>query len=256
MLFDTHVHLNNKKFNYDREEVINSAKEAGVEYLLNVSYDERSILQSLSLSRKYSFIYAAVGIHPHYVKDVDESIINKMEKECKNKKVVAIGEIGLDYYRDLSPRALQKEWFSKQIYFAKKMKLPIIVHNRDSNDDSTDIIKSEKAGEYGGIVHSFSGDRTMLTTILNEGMHISVSGPVTYRSAENLRDIIKIAPLDRILIETDCPYLTPEPFRGQRNEPMYVKFVAEEIAKIKRMKFEDVAEITTQNALKLFNIQE
>lgn len=255
MLFDTHVHLNAKKFNSDREEVINAAKDAGVEYMLNVSYDELSISHSLSLSRKYSFIYAAIGVHPHYVKDASESIIAKMEQECKNKKVVAIGEIGLDFYRDLSPRDVQKEWFIKQIHLAKKVKLPIIVHNRDSNDVSIDIIVSEQAGENGGIVHSFSGDKGMLTAVLDAGMHISISGPVTYRNAADLREIIKIAPIDRIVIETDCPYLTPEPFRSQRNEPAYVKFVAKEIAKIKQMSFDKVAETTTQNALKLLNIQ-
>lgn len=254
MMFDTHMHVNDKRFNSDREGVIRAAREAGVSYMLNVSYDERSIAHSVSLAEKYAFIYAAVGIHPHYVKDAAESVLDKIEEEYKKEKVVAIGEIGLDFYRDLSPREMQKEWFIKQIHLAKKLKAPIIVHNRDSNDVSTDIIKSENAGEYGGIIHSFSGDKAMLKAILEAGMHISISGPVTYGNSSRLRDIVKAAPIDRILIETDCPYLTPEPFRGRRNEPQYVKFVAEEIAAVKGMDFDEVADITTRNALKLFKI--
>ncbi|MCL1823833.1 MAG: TatD family hydrolase [Oscillospiraceae bacterium] len=255
MLFDTHAHINDKRFNTDREQVISSAKDCGVAYMLNVSYDERSVSQSISLAGKYPFIYAAIGIHPHYVKNHNESVLVKMEQEyLENNKIVAVGEIGLDFYRDLSPRELQKEWFVKQIHLAKKLKAPIIVHNRESNDASVEIIKAENAGEYGGIIHSFSGDKAMLNAVLDAGMHISFSGPVTYKSAADIREIIKIAPIDRILIETDCPYLTPEPYRGRRNEPAYVRFVAEEIARIKKMDFEEVAEITTQNAFDVLKL--
>ena len=253
-LFDTHVHLNDKRFCNDIQRTIENAQKAEVAVMLNVSYNQRSIAQTDGITKKYSFIYGAVGLHPHYVKDTSASIFDEMRKCCENKKIVAIGEIGLDYYRDLSPRNMQKEWFVKQIELAKELKKPIIVHNRESNEDSVEIIKSTHAGEYGGVVHSFSGDTEMLKVILNENMHISVNGISTYKSAHLLKQVIKAVPMEHLLIETDCPYLTPDPFRGGRNEPAYVKIVAEAVAEVKKISVEEVARITTQNACKLFEI--
>lgn len=254
MLFDTHAHFNDNRFKHDRDEAINKAHEDGVSYILNVSYNIPSLDQSVSLSRKYNFIYAAVGIHPHYSKDMDGELLIKLRNLTQNKKVVAIGEIGLDYYRNLSPVDIQKDCFIKQIGLAKELNLPIIVHIRDANDDALDILKAENAKDVGGIIHSFSGDVKMAKEVLDNNFYISVGGPVTYRNARNLTDVVKYVPDDRLLIETDCPYLTPEPFRGKRNDSSFVRLVAEKIAEIKGESFEKVAEVTTTNAKRLLKI--
>ncbi|KNY29184.1 TatD family hydrolase [Pseudobacteroides cellulosolvens] len=254
MLFDTHAHFNDKRFKDDRDEAIKKAYESGVSYILNVSYNIPSLEQSISLSRKYSYIYAAVGIHPHYSKEMNDEVLEKVRSLAKNNKVVGIGEIGLDYYRDLSPREVQKDCFVRQIDLAKEIKLPIIVHIRDANEDALKVLKDENAREVGGIIHSFSGDINMAREVMENNFYISVGGPVTYRNAGKLIDVVKYVPLDRLLIETDCPYLTPEPFRGNRNDSSLVRLVAEKIAEIKDKTFDEIAEITTNNAKRLFKI--
>ena len=254
MLFDTHAHFNDNRFKHDRDEAIKKACESGVSYILNVAYNVPSLEHSVSLARRYSYIYAAVGIHPHYSKEMNDEVLDKIRSLAKNKKVVAIGEIGLDYYRDLSPRDVQKKCFIKQINLAKKLKLPIIVHIRDANEDALSILKAENAKDVGGIIHSFSGDVEMAKEVLDNNFYISVGGPVTYRNAKNLVDVIKFVPEKRLLIETDCPYLTPEPFRGKRNDSSFVRLVAEKIAEIKGKSFEEIASITTNNAKTLLGI--
>lgn len=254
MLFDTHAHFNDTRFKHDRDEAINKAHDSGVSYILNVSYNIPSLEHSVSLSRRYSFIYAAVGIHPHYSKEMKDEVLSKVRSLAANKKVVAIGEIGLDYYRDLSPREVQKKWFIKQIDLAKDLKLPIIVHIRDANEDALNVLKAENAKAVGGIIHSFSGDVKMAKEVLDNNFYISVGGPVTYHNARNLIEVVKYVPDDRLLIETDCPYLTPEPLRGKRNDSSLVRLVAEKIAEIKGKSFEEIADITTNNAKRLCNI--
>ena len=254
MLFDTHAHFNDKRFKDDRDEAIKKAYESGVSYILNVSYNILSLGDSVSLSRKYSYIYAAVGIHPHYSKEMNDEVFEKIANLADDKKVVGIGEIGLDYYRDLSPREVQKDCFVRQINLAKEVRLPIIVHIRDANDDALKVLKNENAREVGGIIHSFSGDIDMAKEVIENNFYISVGGPVTYRNAGKLIDVVKYLPLDRLLIETDCPYLTPEPFRGRRNDSSLVRLVAEKIADIKGKTFDEIADITTNNAKRLFNI--
>jgi hydrolase, TatD family len=226
MLSDTHAHFNDNRFKHDRDEAIRNAHDSGVSYILNVSY---SIEQSVSLSKKYSYIYAAVEIHPHDAKEMNEDVMNKIRHFAENEKVVAIGEIGLDYYRDLSPRDIQKKWFIKQIDLSKKLKLPIIVHIRYANEDALDVLKTENAKDVGGIIHSFSGDVKMAREVLDNNFYISVGGPVTYKNARHLIDVVRFVPDDRLLIETDCPYLTPEPFGGKRNDSSLVRLVAEKI---------------------------
>ncbi|MFZ5987133.1 MAG: TatD family hydrolase [Bacillota bacterium] len=254
MLFDTHAHFNDNRFKHDRDEAIKNAHESGVSYILNVSYNIPSLEHSVSLSRRYSYIYAAVGIHPHYSKEISDEVLSKICSLAGNKKVVAIGEIGLDYYRDLSPRDVQKKWFVRQIDLAKDLKLPIIVHIRDANEDALNVLKAENAKDVGGIIHSFSGDIKMAKEVLDNNFYISVGGPLTYHNARNLIDVIKFVPDDRLLIETDCPYLTPEPFRGKRNDSSLVRLVAEKIAEIKSKSFEEIANTTTNNARRLLNI--
>ncbi len=254
MLFDTHAHFNDNRFKHDTDEAIKNAYESGVSYILNVSYNIPSIDHSVSLSKRYSYIYAAVGIHPHYSKEMNDEVLNKVRSMAENDKVVGIGEIGLDYFRDLSPRDVQKKWFAKQIDLAKELKLPVIVHIRDANEDALNVLKAENARDVGGIIHSFSGDVKMAKEVLNNNFYISVGGPVTYRNVRNLIDVVKFVPDDRLLIETDCPYLTPEPFRGKRNDSSLVRLVAEKIADVKGKSFEEIANVTTNNAKRLFNI--
>ncbi len=255
MLFDTHAHYDDERFSNDRDEVIERAHKSGVKYILNASYDLKSSSESISLSDKYDFIYAAVGIHPHEVGSVDDSVISILEDYAlNNSKVVAIGEIGLDYYYDNSPRELQKYWFARQIRLARKLGLPIIVHNRDAHEDTLNIVREEKAGEVGGVFHCYSGSVEMAKELIKNNFYIAIGGVVTFKNARKVVEVAAFVPDDRLLIETDCPYMTPEPFRGKRNESSYVRLVAEKIAQIRGVSAEYIAQITTENAKRLFNI--
>ncbi|MCX7921362.1 MAG: TatD family hydrolase [Clostridia bacterium] len=254
MLFDTHAHYNDNRFKHDRYEAIEMAHNSGVSYILNVSYSIPSLNQSISLSKRFSYVYAAVGIHPHYASELNDELLNQIRSLAANKKVVALGEIGLDYYRNLSPQDVQKLWFAKQIALAKELDLPIIVHNRDAHEDVYSILKSEDAKTVGGVIHSYSGNVEMARKLLDNNFYISISGPVTYRNAKELADVVRFVPGDRLLIETDCPYLTPEPFRGKRNDSSLVRLVAERIAEIRGASLEEIARVTTDNAKRLFRI--
>lgn len=254
MLFDSHAHLDDEKFDQDRYEVINKARESGVSYILNASSDLASAKNSVSLATDFDFIYAAVGVHPHYAGEMEESTLDAIRDLAAHNKVVAIGEIGLDYYYDTAPRDLQKHWFARQIDLAKELELPVIIHDRDAHEDILDIIKSQKAREVGGVFHCFSGSVEMAKEVLDNNFYISVGGVVTFKNARKIIDVVKYIPMDRLLIETDCPYLTPEPFRGKRNDSSYVRLVAEKIASIKGLSFESVASITLNNARQLLSV--
>ncbi|WP_182504029.1 TatD family hydrolase [Peribacillus huizhouensis] len=254
MLFDTHVHLNDKQFDEDLEEVIQRTKETGVSNMVVVGFDRPTIIRAMELVEKYDFIYAAVGWHPVDAVDMTDEDLNWIEDLALHPKVVAIGEMGLDYHWDKSPKDIQKDVFRKQIKLAKKVKLPIIIHNREATADIVEILKEENAHEVGGIMHCFSGSPEIAKECLEMNFYISLGGPVTFKNAKKPKEVAAEIPLDRLLIETDCPYLAPHPFRGKRNEPAYVKLVAEQIAEIKEITFEEVAEATTRNAKKLFGI--
>lgn len=255
MLFDTHAHFNDTQFNDDRDAAIERAKQNGVGYILTVSTNVASSVENVSLSQNYDIFYAAVGVHPHDVINLNNSTISALTDFASYPKVVAIGEIGLDYFYDNSPREAQKIWFSKQISLARYTKLPIIVHDRDAHEDVLNILKSEKASEVGGVFHCYSGSVDMARELLNMGFMISIAGPVTFKNAKKLIDVAKYIPDDMLLIETDSPYLAPEPYRGKRNESAYVKMTAEKIAKIRGKSFDYIAENTTSNAKRLFRIQ-
>ncbi|GGE84550.1 TatD family hydrolase [Priestia taiwanensis] len=255
MLFDTHVHLNAAQYNDDLQEVINRALEAGVKHQVVVGFDRETITRALELVEQYDFLYAAVGWHPVDAIDMTDEDLQWLEDLAAHPKVVALGEMGLDYYWDKSPKDVQKEVFRKQIRLAKKVKLPIIIHNRDATQDIVDILKEEGASEVGGIMHCFSGSVEIAKECMKMNFYISLGGPVTFKNARMPKEVAKEIPLEKLLIETDCPYLTPHPFRGKRNEPSYVKLVAEEIASLKELSFEEVATRTTENAKKLFKIE-
>ncbi|MBN6187376.1 TatD family hydrolase [Aneurinibacillus sp. BA2021] len=257
MLFDTHAHLNDEKFDEDRDETIARARENGISYICNIGYNRETIETSLALAHQYDFIYTAIGWHPQDAKTLTEADLSWIEQLAREEeKVVAIGEIGLDYYWDTSPKDVQQDVFRKQIRLAKKLKLPIIIHDRDAHQDILHILREEKAEEVGGIMHCFSGSPEMAKECLDLNFYISLGGPVTFKNAKKPKEVAEMVPLDRLLIETDCPYLTPEPYRGKRNESGYVRYVAEKIAELKNISFEELAEITTKNAKNLFHIKE
>lgn len=254
MLFDTHVHLNDDQFKEDIEEVIKRAQEAGVSSMVVVGFDRATITRAMELIEEYAFIYAAIGWHPVDAIDMLDEDLAWIEELSSHPKVVAIGEMGLDYHWDKSPRDIQKEVFRKQIRLAKKVKLPIVIHNREATADIVDILKEEHAEEVGGIMHCFSGSPEVAKECLNMNFYISLGGPVTFKNAKKPKEVAVEVPLDKLLIETDCPYLAPHPYRGKRNEPAYVKLVAEQIAELKGLTFDEVAAATTENARKLFGI--
>lgn len=254
MLFDTHVHLNAEQYNEDLQEVIDRARKEGVSNMVVVGFDRPTILKAMELAESYDFIYACVGWHPVDAIDMTDEDLVWIEELSKHPKVVAIGEMGLDYYWDKSPKEIQKEVFRKQIRLAKKVKLPIVIHNRDATADIVEILKEEGADEVGGIMHCFSGSPEVAKECVKLNFYISLGGPVTFKNAKKPKEVVAEIPLDKLLIETDCPYLTPHPYRGKRNEPSYVKLVAEQIAEIKGLTLEEVADVTTRNAKKLFAI--
>lgn len=253
MLIDTHTHLNDEKFDEDRTEVINRAKESGVEYIINIGYNKETILSTMELIEKYDFIFGAIGWHPNDAHEMKDEDLQWIEALSKHPKILAIGEIGLDYYWDFAPKDVQQRVFREQIRMAKRLKLPIIIHDRDAHQDILAILKEEGVEEIGGIMHSFSGSLEMANECMKLGFYISFSGPITFRNAKKPKEIAVNIPLDRILVETDSPYLTPEPYRGKRNESAYVKHVAEKIAELRGIELEEVEKLTSQNARKILN---
>jgi TatD DNase family protein len=255
MLFDSHAHYDDEKFTADKYEVIEKAYHSGVTYILNASSSISSSAESISISERFHFVYASVGIHPHNVNEIyNNNPIDTLADLAANNKVVAIGEIGLDYYYDFAPRELQQSWFERQIDLALNMGLPIIVHNRDAHEDVLKIVKNGNAKRVGGVFHCYSGSVEMAKELLKQNFYISIGGPVTFKNARKVVEVVRFVPNDRLLIETDCPYLTPEPYRGKRNDSSYIRLVAEKIAEIKNISFEEVAGFTTENAKRLFQI--
>jgi TatD DNase family protein len=254
MLFDTHVHLNAEQFEEDLEEVIGRAQAEGVSHMVVVGFDRPTITRAMELAEAYDFIFACVGWHPVEAIDMTDEDLAWIEELAAHPKVVAIGEMGLDYHWDKSPKDVQKDVFRRQIRLAKKVKLPIVIHNRDATADVVEILREEGAGEIGGIMHCYSGSVEVAKECLDMNFYISLGGPVTFKNAKKPKEVAEAVPLEKLLIETDCPYLAPHPYRGKRNEPAYVKLVAEQIAELKGLAYEEVAEATTENAKRLFGI--
>lgn len=253
MFFDTHTHLDDNRFDADREAVITACRESGVSLAVNVGADMPSSQNSVALAQSHDFIYAAVGVHPHEVEPLNDADMDTLKRLAKESKVVAIGEIGLDYYYDNSPRELQKKWFARQLELAKELGLPYIVHDRDAHGDTMDIIR--ESGYYNGVLHCFSGSAEMAKELVKWGMMISFAGPVTFKNATKVKEAAMAVPMERLLIETDSPYLTPEPHRGKRNDSSYVRYVAEEIARLRGLEISEAARITKENGMRFFGIE-
>lgn len=254
MFIDTHVHLNADQYEEDVAEVIERAKDSKVERMVVIGFDRKTIERAMKLTEKYEFIYAAVGWHPVDAIDCTEDDLRWIEELAAHPKVVGIGETGLDYHWDKSPKEVQQEVFRKQIQLAKKVGLPIIIHNREATEDILRILKEEKADEIGGVMHCFSGSVETARESIAMNFMISLGGPVTFKNAKKPKEVAEAISLDHLMIETDAPYLAPHPYRGKRNEPSYVPLVAEEIARLKGISVEEVALATTQNAEKFFNL--
>lgn len=254
MLFDTHTHLNVEAFEGIEAEKIENAKQLGVGEMAIVGFDYATIEKSLSLSKEFDNLYSIIGWHPTEAGSYDEKVEKFLIRHLTDDKVVALGEIGLDYHWMTSCEKTQEKVFRRQIDIAKQFDLPIVIHTRDALEDTYQILKNAKIPKAGGIMHSFSGEVSDAERFLDLGMHISLSGVVTFKKAESLREVAKIVPLDRLLVETDAPYLTPEPYRGKQNEPAYTFYTAKRIAEVRGMSFDDLAKATTDNATKLFRI--
>ncbi|MBM4121885.1 MAG: TatD family deoxyribonuclease [Nitrospira sp.] len=258
MLIDSHAHLDDARFDGDREAVIARAQQAGVETFVTIGCDLATSRAAVELADRYPFVYATIGVHPHEVKQIGDDWYDELRRLAKHPKVVAYGEIGLDYHYNYSPPKLQRDRFREQIVLARELGLPIIVHTREAQEDTITILKEEQAQKVGGVFHCFSGDAWLAKDALDLGFFLSFSGVITFQNATMLRDIVKTVPMDRLLVETDCPYLTPVPHRGKRNEPAYVRHVAEKIAELKAegtaVTVEEIGHITSQNARRLFKI--
>lgn len=256
VLVDTHCHLDFESFQADRDAVVARARAAGVAAIIIPALDLSNLDAVLTLAEQYKDIYAAVGIHPNSTATWDERWLADLRDKARHPKVVAVGEIGLDYYWDKSPRATQHEAFTRQLALAAELDLPVIVHNRDATEDVLSLLaQSALVGkERAGVLHSFSADWAAAETALHLGFHIGITGPITFKKADELRRIALRAPLERILIETDAPFLTPQPYRGQRNEPAYVQHVAEGVAGVRSLPVAEVARQTSLNAVALFRL--
>lgn len=254
MLIDTHVHLNADQYDEDLDVVIERARDAGIEKMVVVGFDCKTIKRTMELIEAYEDIYGVIGWHPVDAVDCTDEDLRWIETLAAHEKIIGIGETGLDYHWDKSPKDVQKEVFKKQIALAKRVGLPIIIHNRESTQDCIQILKEENASEAGGIMHAFSADEKTADEVLDMNFYISLGGPVTFKNAQLPKDIAVHVPLNRLLVETDAPFLTPHPYRGKRNEPAYVKLVAEQIASLRDMSYDEFAKISTDNAKRLFSI--
>lgn len=256
-MFETHAHFDDEKFDVDREELLASLPANNIDYVVNVGASIETTKKTIELSKKYDFIYAAVGVHPSDISDLNEDTFFWLREQTKYEKTVAVGEIGLDYYWDKEPEVQknQRYWFKRQLELAREVNLPVIIHSRDAAKDTLDIMSEMKAGEIGGVVHCFSYSKEMALEYVKMGMYIGVGGVVTFKNAKKLKEAVEAIPMESILLETDCPYLTPEPNRGKRNSSLYLPYVVKEIANIKGISEEEVINITTQNAKKMYNIK-
>lgn len=253
MIFDTHAHYDSEQFNEDREELLCSMEEQGVGTIVNVCASYASCERVTNMVQKYPFMYAAVGIHPDHVGSLNEETFAKMKELFSRDKVIAVGEIGLDYYWDNESHDLQKKWFIRQLELARELDLPVLIHSRDAAADTMEIMKAYAEG-LNGVIHCYSYSREMAQEYVKMGFYIGVGGVVTFKNGRKLKETVAEIPLESIVLETDCPYLAPEPYRGKRNHSAYIRYVAETIAEIKGVTYEEVVAQTEENARKMYRL--
>ena len=253
MIFDTHAHYDDAQFDSDREELLSAMPDLGVTTIVNVSSTLESCEKCVELAGKYPYVYAAVGVHPDEVGALNEETFAEMEALLDNDRVVAVGEIGLDYYWDNESHELQKKWFVRQLELARQHHLPIIIHSREAAADTMEIMKAHAQG-LEGVIHCYSYSREQAEEYVKMGFYIGIGGVLTFKNAKKLKEVAAAIPLERIVLETDCPYLAPEPFRGKRNQSSYIRYVAEKLAEIKEMTVEEVIAVTEANAKKMYHL--
>ena len=256
MIFDTHAHYDDEQFDIDREELLGSMKEAGIETIVDVGASIETTKKALDLAHKYDFIYAAVGVHPSEVEELDDEGLELLRELSRDEKCLAIGEIGLDYHWPDPAPELQKKWFIKQLDLARQEKLPVIIHSRDAAADTMDIMKAQHAEEIGGVVHCFSYSKEIARQCVEMGFYIGIGGVLTFKNARKMVEVMEDTPMDRILLETDCPYLAPEPFRGKRNSSLYLPYVVQKMAEVKGISTDEVMSITRENARTMYRLQD
>jgi TatD DNase family protein len=254
MIIDSHAHLDMEEFNEDLEAVIERAVDGGIERIITIGIDPESTVKAIDIASRYSFIYATAGVHPHDAERATDEVLLELQSLAKNKKIVAWGEIGLDFFRNRASREKQLKAFNTQLEIAHELDLPVIIHNREADKETIEILKAHRNGIHKGVIHCFSSDYDTALTFIDMGFYISIPGVVTFANAGKLKDVVKRIPLDRMIVETDCPFLAPVPNRGKRNEPLYVTYTARMIAELRGITFEEVAEVTTINSKNLYNI--
>ena len=254
-IFETHAHYDDDAFDEDRDELIKSMPENGILKVVNIGANIKTSKATTVLTEKYDFVYGAVGVHPSDVSELERiGNLDDIEEMSHKEKIVAIGEIGLDYHYDDTDEGLQKKWFVEQMNLARRRELPIVVHSRDAARDTIDIMQAEHAGEIGGVVHCFSYSREIAKIFLDMGFYIGVGGVVTFKNGKKLKEVVEYVPLDRLVLETDAPYLAPEPFRGRRNTSLLIPYSANMIAQIKNIDVDELYQVTYDNALKLYRM--
>ena len=255
MIFETHAHYDDEQFDEDREQLLAGLQEAGIETVVNVGATLEGCLSTIRLAEQYPFIYAAVGVHPDEVGTLDEEKFSWLKEKLSHEKVVAVGEIGLDYYWDQESHEVQKKWFLRQLEAAREAGLPVIIHSRDAAEDTLNIVREYmKDGMYGGVIHCFSYSKEIAREYLNMGLYLGIGGVVTFKNSRKLKEVVEYAPLNQILLETDCPYMAPVPNRGKRNSSLYLPEVVKTIAEIKGVSCEEVVAVTESNAVKVLGL--
>ncbi len=255
MIFDTHTHYDDDAFQEDRDALIQSLLEGGIEAAVDVASSYESLARCLDLAHKYKHIYCALGIHPDDCGEMNESWIEEIREMASDEKVVAIGEIGLDYYWKNTDPLIQQKWFVRQLQLAKEVNLPVIIHSREAAADTMKIMKENHAEETGGVVHCYSYSKELAREYVKMGFYIGVGGVITFKNARKLVEVVEDLPLDRIVLETDCPYLAPVPYRGKRNSSLYLPYVVEKIAQIKNVSEQEVIDITRENAVTMYRLK-
>lgn len=253
-IFDTHAHYDDEAFDEDRETLLESLPENGIAKVVNVGASLASCGRTIELMKRYGYIYGAIGIHPNETGGLSEASIDWLRQQCRLEKCVAVGEIGLDYYWDEPAREIQKEWFARQLCLARELKKPVIIHSREAAKDTVEITQALKAGENGGIVHCYSYSKELAVDFLNMGFSFGIGGVITFKNSKKIKEVVEYLPMDRILLETDCPYLSPVPNRGKRNSSLNLPYVVQAISEIKGIESDRIIEITENNAKRLFGI--
>ena len=254
MIFDTHAHYDDEQFDIDRDSLLMSMKENGIGTIVNIGANLASSKTTLELAHKYDFIYGAVGVHPSDSAELSDDNFDRIRQMCADEKCVAIGEIGLDYYWPEPDHEIQKKWFVRQLDLAREVKLPVVIHSRDAAADTVQILKDNNAGDIGGVVHCFSYSKEVATLCVKMGFYIGVGGVLTFKNGKKMKEVVSEIPIEKIILETDCPYLAPEPNRGKRNSSLNLPYVVKAMAEIKGISEEEVIDITERNARDMYRL--